>query len=530
MRERSSDLKVFLDGQLSHFDQPGTPGCIIAVLDKGEKVFSKGYGRANVEFDITWTFQTKYRIASITKQFVGAAMLLLETAGKLSLDDNIRRYLPEMPEFSKPITIRHLLTMTSGIRHEEASMMAFAGEHTASLEDMYELVTRSPLHFETGNYALYSCANYRLAARIIERVTGQTFNDYLQENIFKPLGMKDSSSHPDYNVVTSNLTYLYYPNEQGYQREQTNIQMSGDGAMISTVNDLALWVKALQQSTLGEALTRRLTTSGQLDDGRVVNYGLGIGLNTSYRGLRVWEHSGSFGTNLFHLPDQDVSVIVFCNRMDINRWALVRDIADVYLFGESSSAATWLNYPNFNLTEDKLKDLQGSYVNLETGYTLTLELWRGVLRAKFLDGKEMLQAVSENEFISTSLASSLRVRIAEGTKIHADVGKGEWTKFQPILQNYQVANIHDYVGKYYNPELDISQTVEVKDSKLELRVRHGRSTKVCERLEPLAKDVFRTSELSLRFLRDHSGSIKGVNESINLARDVWFERWRARDG
>jgi CubicO group peptidase (beta-lactamase class C family) len=523
-------LEKFLDEQLHYLEQPRTPGCMIAVLEGGKIVFSKGYGCANVEFNLPWTLDTKYRIASITKQFVGATMLLLEDAGKLKLEDDIRRYLPEMPELAKTITIRHLLTMTSGIRHEEASLMTFAGEHTASLGDMYEQVTKSPLHFETGTYSLYSCANYRLLTRILERVTGQTFNDYLQKNIFKPLGMKDSSSHPDYNLVTSNLAYLYYPNEQGYRREQTNIQMSGDGAIISTVHDMVLWLQELRQSTLGKTFIEQLTTPGRLDNGQPVNYGLGLGLNTSYRGLHVWEHSGAFGTNLFHLPDKDFSVIIFCNRMDINRWELVRDVAGVYLFGESSSAATWLNYPNFNLTEDKLKDVQENYINLEIGYTLTLELIRGALRAKLLGSNEMLQAVGENEFISTSLASSLRLRISEDTNIHADVGKGEWTKFQPIPQDYQATHLQDYVGKYYNPELDIFQTVGLKDGELELSVKQGRSTKVCERLEPLAPDIFRTSEISFKFVRDSSGFVIGMNESINAARDVWFERWRARDG
>jgi CubicO group peptidase (beta-lactamase class C family) len=527
MNEQKNQLVNFLDAKLSHADKPHTPGCMIVVFDKGDIVFSKGYGRANIEFDIPWTLDTKYRIASITKQFVGAAMVLLETANKLSLDDDIRRYLPEMPELAKTITIRHLLTMTSGIRHEEASLMTFAGEHTALLGDMYEQVIKSPLHFETGTYSLYSCANYRLLTRILERDTGQTFNDYLQKNIFKPLGMKDSSSHPDYNLVVSNLAYLYYPEGNTYRREQTNIQMSGDGAMLSTIHDMVLWLRELRQSTLG--FIERLTTPGRLDNGQAVNYGLGIGLNTSYRGLRVWEHSGAFGTNLFHLPDKDFSVIIFCNRMDINRWELVRDVADVYLFGKSTSAATWLNYPDFNLTEDKLQDVKGNYVNLETGYTLTLEPWRGALRAKLLDSNEMLQAVGENEFISTSLASSLHVRISDN-EIHADVGKGEWTKFQPISQDYQAANLQDYVGKYYNPELDIFQTVGLKDGELELTVKHGRSTKVCEKLEPLAPDIFRTSEIALKFMRNDKGVISGVNGSINLARDVWFERWRARDG
>jgi CubicO group peptidase (beta-lactamase class C family) len=527
MLEQSNVLNLYLENQLGHVDQPHTPGCIIAVLDGGEIVFSKGYGRANVEFDVPWTLDTNYRIASITKQFVGAAMLLLEDTNKLSLEDDIRTYLPEMPTYSKPITIRHLLTMTSGIRHEEASIMAFAGEHTASLEDMFELVTKSPLHFETGSYANYSCANYRLLVRILERVSGQTFNDFLQENIFKPLGMRSSSSHPDYAHVLPNLAHLYYPDRTVFRREQTNIQMSGDGAMISTVNDLIHWVRALQHSTLGETFTKRLTTPGRLSDRRAVNYGLGIGLNTSYRGLQVWEHSGSFGTNLFHLPDKNFSVIVFCNRMDIDRWELVRDVADVYLFGESSSAATWLGYK----PEVNLEHFQGNYVNVETGYTLTLELWRGALEAGFLGSSETLQAVSDTEFVSTSLASALRLRWTNNPdEVYVDVGKGDWTKFQRVLQNFQVTNLQDYVGKYYNAELDIVQRLEVKNGKLELTVKHGRSSKMCEWLEPLAPDIFRTSEIPLKFIRDEAGSIIGINESVNAARDVWFERWRARDG
>jgi CubicO group peptidase (beta-lactamase class C family) len=523
-------LEKFLDEQLHYLEQPRTPGCMIAVLEGGKIVFSKGYGCANVEFNLPWTLDTKYRIASITKQFVGATMLLLEDAGKLKLEDDIRCYLPEMPAFSKPITIRHLLTMTSGIRHEEASIMTFAGENTASLENMYEQVTKSPLHFETGSYSLYSCANYRLLTRILERVTGQSFNDYLQENIFRPLAMKDSSSHPDYNHIVSNLAYLYHPKGQGYRREQTEIQMSGDGAIISTVHDMVLWLQELRQSTLEKTLVERLTNPGQLDDGRVVNYGLGISVNTSYRGLRVWEHSGAFGTNLFHLPDKDFSVIVFCNRMDINRWELARDIADVYLFGESSSVAIWLAHDTFKVSEDNLKNVQGNYVNLETGYTLTLELVRDALRARLLGSKEMLQAVSEHEFISTSLASSLRVRIENSNKIYAKIGKDEWAQFQRVSQNYQAKNLQDYVGRYYNPELDAFQTVELNDDKLELKEKHGRSTKLCEQLEPLATDIFRTSEIAVKFLRDTTGSVTGMNESINLARDVWFERWRARDG
>jgi CubicO group peptidase (beta-lactamase class C family) len=520
-------LDDWLNARLAQYDAPGVPGGVIALCQGGEIAYTRTFGRANLEFDIPWTLDTRYRVASVTKQFVGAVALLLERAGALRLDDDIRRYLPELPKFDAPISLRQLLAMTSGIRHEEAALMSFLGETAGSLEDLYAIVTRSPLHFDTGSYALYSCANYRLAARILERASGQTLNELLQRLILAPLGMTRSLSHPDYDLALPELACLYHPDGGCYRREQSAMQMSGDGALIATARDLARWLGSLQQDSLG--VSAQLTTPSPLPAGRRSNYGLGIGL-TRYRGLRVWEHGGSFGSYLFQLPERDFGVILLCNRLDIDRWTLARELADLWLYGESASAACWLSYATQH-GDDQLLPHTGRYVHCETGYTVTLELWRGALWAEVLGASEALEPTGPLSFASASPASAFRLRLAQDAdSLDADMGRQGWLTFGRVAPELGLEDATPYLGAYANDELAGVQVIDEAAGALRLTVRHGRVVKLQQRLTPLAPDVFTADALALKFVRDRAGRVVGVRESINRARDLYFYRMNGSGG
>jgi CubicO group peptidase (beta-lactamase class C family) len=518
------DAWLQLEARLLEFDRPYTPGIHVIVLQGSHTVFSRGYGRASPAFDIPWTADTKYRVASVTKPFVGQLMLLLAAEGYLSFDDPIRRFLPELPGWADAIRIRHLLTMTSGIPHIEATLAALAGTERATLDELFELTGRVGLHFEPGTAALYSCENYRLAARIAERATGESFEALLHSKIFEPLGMHDTSSHPDYDLDLPRLAVLHHPTENGLRREQTRIQMSGDGAVISTANDLACWLAYLRDPKRGRELLRRMGEPARLHDGRTTTYGFGLG-STFYRSHPALEHSGSFGSYIFHLPEVDVSVVLLCNRLDIDRWVLARQLLDALFYNTVGTEGEWLNYPAYISDREVFEHHTGEYVNPETGYHLTLSLHDGALHVQFLGRSERLAPVSRTQFYSVTLASTLTLKI-DSERIHATLPQHNQRTFIRVIP-HQLCVHADYVGTYYNRALELRHEIIECDSHLVLVSREGFVTTVRRDLEPLAPDVFVAGSIGLRFERDARGRVTSVTESINLARDLHFARLEA---
>lgn len=341
-----------VDRLFAQWDKPGSPGCAVGVIRDGRIVYQRGYGMANLDYDIPNSPRMVYYIGSDSKQFTAAAIALLSLQGKLGLDDDIRKYLPEMPDYRAtygvPVTIRNVVHHTSGLR-DIYTLMGLAGirmEDVMTDEAALALIARQKeLNFKPGTDYLYSNSGYWLLGQIVERITGQSLRVYADEQIFKPLGMTDTHFHDDPGHVMKNRAMSYEPDGAGGFRISylQNFDKIGAGGLYSTVEDLAKWDENFYSHRVGgPELQRLIHTRGVLAKGDTISYAFGNNVDM-YRGLRIDDHGGSlmgYKAHILRFPGERFSVIETCNLGSINPGPIARQVAEIYLGDRMGPPAT----------------------------------------------------------------------------------------------------------------------------------------------------------------------------------------------
>ncbi|HSG08660.1 MAG TPA: serine hydrolase domain-containing protein [Longimicrobiales bacterium] len=333
-----------VDGVFAAYDSDQTPGCALTVLDQDEVVYGGVYGMADLEHGLPITARSVFRTGSVSKQFTAAVVVLLAEEGVLSLDDPVRKYLPELPGITDDITLRHLLHHTSGIR-DYLDLMALAGRGS---DDFYRkeqaldlLVRQRALNFPTGTQFVYSNSGYFLLSQVVERATGRTLRQEAQERIFGPLGMTRTHFHDDRNEIVVDRADGYAPLEGGgYEISMTKLDLVGDGGVFTSADDLALWLAHLDgEQAAGSAFMNTMLARGSLADGTTLRYAMGLGHGT-YRGMRYVGHGGSFvgfRAATVQFPAARASFGVLCNRADADAMGLALEVAGVVLDGRMDS-------------------------------------------------------------------------------------------------------------------------------------------------------------------------------------------------
>jgi len=266
------------DALFAQWNKPDSPGCALAVIKDGQVVYKRGYGSANLDYDIPISSRTVFNIASTSKQFTAISIALLARQGKLTLDDDIRKYLPEMPQYSAPVSIRRLLNHTSGVR-EYSHLMQLSGIRfqDATVDEIYKIIARQKeLNFKPGDEYLYSNSGYFLLARIVQKVSGKSLRAFAEENIFKPLGMSSTRFRDDHSEVIKNRAAGYSSRQGGgFAVESTTSDSVGDGGLLTTIDDLILWDRLFDQKTPNDFadVIREALTRGTLNNGEKIDYG-----------------------------------------------------------------------------------------------------------------------------------------------------------------------------------------------------------------------------------------------------------------
>jgi CubicO group peptidase (beta-lactamase class C family) len=309
----------WVDSIFAPYASAASPGCAVGVTRDGELSFAKGYGMADLASSRRIDIDSRFFLASLSKQFTAMSVVLLAQDGRLSLDDSIRKWVPEVPSFGKPITLRQLLNHTSGLR-DYMTLLAVSGwpsDGELTEKQFLDLVSRQKsLNFEPGDEFLYSNTGYALLSIVVKRASGISLRDFAAERIFKPLGMTETEFRDDHTRPIAQLAYGYDPTTTGYRRTQARIDVVGDAGVYSTVRDLAKWDANFSNPVVGgrEAI-ELMTEPGRLNNGQRIPYGLALSLG-EMRGMKTVAHSGAYDgyrTTMLRFPEVNIGVITLCN-------------------------------------------------------------------------------------------------------------------------------------------------------------------------------------------------------------------------
>src|SRR2546427_4819102 len=385
-----------VDEVLADLTKPGSPGCALGVYRDGKIIYSKGYGLANLEENVPITPESVFDIGSTSKQFTAASILLLEERGKLSVNDDIRKYIPELPDYGQKITILHLLNHTSGLR-DYLTLMDLAGINTDSVtidEDALQMVFRQKaLNFAPGSDWLYSNTGFFLLSVIVKRVSGKTLREFAAENIFVPLEMTHTQYRDDHTSLIANRAMAYDAKEKGggYRLNVSYFEQTGDGAVHTSVEDLLKWDENFYSGQIGgEGVRAEMQGKGKLNDGKVLDYAKGLRI-ADYRGLRTVSHGGSWGgyrAELLRFPEQHFSVACLCNLGNARPSNRDQRVSDIYLANviktkeekkKPEKEHEKVQTP-VSLTAEQLKSYQGDYWSDELGVAYRLGIVDGKLK------------------------------------------------------------------------------------------------------------------------------------------------------
>lgn len=506
------DAKARIDRHFERFT--GRPGCTVGAAIDGTTVFAAGYGVADLEHDVPITADTIFEPGSVSKQFTAAAVLLLAQQGRISLDDPVRKYLPEVPDYGTPITIRHLIHHTSGLR-DWGVVAGIGGWPRGTVarnhDDVLEIVHRQhALNYAPGAEYSYTNTGYNLAAILVGRVTGKSFAEFTREAIFQPLGMSSTSWRDDFRRIVPRRAIAYSPEGTSFALNMPFENVYGNGGMLTTVGDLLRWNANFTDASVGgRALVDSQLRRGVLNDGRTIDYAAGL-VVSSWRGVREISHSGAtagYGGWLARYPDQGLSVAILCNVSSANPTQLGRDVAALYL---GSTLAEPPAAPTPTPVEVAgLQGMAGLYRNPRNHTAVTAAVDNGRLRI----GGAVFTPVSPGTFVSGDsrlIAEGGKLRLSDGTLLE---------RVEPASPT--PSELQALAGEYVSTEAAATLRVAVDGELLRLQNRPGTWIP----LRPTYRDAFIAPGLGVvRFLRDASGRVTEASVTQDRVWDLRFTR------
>ena len=448
-----------------------TPGCAVGVATDGTPVLTKGYGMADLEHDVPIGADTIFEAGSVSKQFTTAAVLLLAREGKLSLDDPARKYIPELPEYPQAaasgLTIRHMLSHTSGLR-DWGSVAGISGWPRTSRAythaHVLEIVSRQhALNFTPGTRWSYSNTGFNLAAIIVERISGLSFQEFTRTRLFQPLGMTSTSWRDDYTGIVKRRAQAYRERDGAFHTDMPFENVYGNGGLLTTVGDLLKWNAHYDAPAAADAaLIASQQVPGRFNDGRPYGYGLGLYVG-QYKGLREVFHSGStagYQAFLTRFPEQRVSVAVLCNAASAPATRYARAVADLYLGDRLKPSEVKATY---TLSAAETDRFVGQWIG-ETGVPTTI--------VKDIDGLRLgrttrLFAISP---MAVSTAEHERWELdAYGVRYTDPFGRLEELRKEGTIDTIKDPGV--YAGTYVSDDAETTLTAAVIDGRLVLKRR-----------------------------------------------------------
>lgn len=513
-----------IDKLFAAWDKPDTPGAAVAVVQDGRVVFSRGYGQAHLEHAAPITPQTVFHAASLSKQFTAFAVHLLARDGKLSLDDDVRKHVPEMQV--EGVRIRHLIHHTSGLR-DQWDLLMLAGlrldDGITEGDILGLLFAQKQLNFAPGSDYLYSNSGYALLGLIVRRVSGQPLAGFAREYIFEPLGMRNTHFQEQYGTLVKGRAYSYRRAPQGWRYQALSYSNTGATSLFTTVEDLAKWDANLDSGRVGgPAVRQAMLATAALNDGRPNEYASGL-FRGHYRGLPVAAHSGAdaaYRSFYMRLPAQNLSVIVLGNASDIAAPRLAREVANLYLQDTPGLQPLPPLPPEVPMEPRELSAYTGDF-QFPQGSVISFAV-EGTQLVGWPAGqfKVPLAALGDGSFFTRGSDTRLKFT-GDGAVWHQD---GRDVPLKRVARETPPAeSLQACTGPYYSEELRTLYTLSLAGGRFMLRFPRGESE-----LKPVHRNLFAANfpfgTVSLQ--RNAAGRCESLRITTGRVRDLQFDRVR----
>lgn len=540
-------IEAQVDEIFKECDRPGSPGAAVAILKNGGVLLCRGYGCAQLEFDIPITPDTVFWVASVSKQFTAMAITMLEEQQLLSTDDDIHKYLPEIPDFGAPITLRHLLHHTSGLR-DDLTLWVLAGNHIEDVitqEDLLGLTLRQKqLNFSPGSRYGSADTNYALLAEVVSRVTGEPFASWVSSHILIPLEMKSSRFVTGHAEIVENRAYCYRTDDGGgFRNAFLSMGLVGPTGLLTTAEDMTKWLINFETRQVGgDSVFEAMLTPGVLDSEEKITYARGLTVDT-YRGRKVIKHSGTdagFNSHIAYFPDERLGVVVLSN-FESSPWDLGDQVVDLFLQTESESPSGTDDKADqppstpekqaFALTREQVDACAGSYWYEESYQWLVRDIIPEdgkLYYVRSADNRTELVPLSDHECLlagtNETIVRFLDPRNGRFTGLAFDANS-EDPSYAVRVDRFEPAEdeLCDYEGLYYAEELDALHRLVAKPGGLHnIKFRYEPNTPWV----PVVKDKFAFLDRygHVSFQRDQSGKVIGYVINFPRAENIVFRR------
>lgn len=523
-----------IDQLFSQWNREGSPGCALGIIRAGEILYQKGYGRADLEHDVPIDGSTVFDIGSTSKQFTAACVLLLIREGKLDLEDDVRKYIPSLPEYNRTIRVRHLIHHMSGIR-DYLNLAVLSGRPVTndySEDEIIDLLSRQRgLEFRTGSKFGYSNSGYLLLGEIVRIVSGLSLREFAQNHIFGPLGMTHTLFRDDFSEVIPKRATAYssVPDDGGFRINVSIWDVVGDGAVFTNINDLALWDRQFYESQLpgGKEFIEELTTPGKLDKkvGSQSSYAYGLSIG-DFRGQRTISHGGAWGgyrAEMLRFPDRCLTVVVLANLGNIAATDLAYRAAGILLEEElQPETASSSESPIAAPLEVDVADWRGFYRDKGTQLIAELIVDDSGPSLRAFGQTFRLEDLAPNRLNLQGVPAE--VEFSKKDEITLHLGRQKPTRLSRIEDDLpSQEELEDLVGRYYSRELDATYTIDMEEGNLKAR----RAWMPAENLIPAGGDLFSAGP-GVMEIRRRTGRPVGFRLRMSRVGSLSFTRQKTR--
>jgi CubicO group peptidase (beta-lactamase class C family) len=541
-------LRIKVDALFSRYDKPDSPGAAVAIVKGKEVIYVKGYGSSNLEYNIPLTKSTVFNLASVSKHITAYCIFLLESEGKLSIEDDIRNYLPELPDFGKVIKIKHLLHQTSGLR-DPYGLMYLRGWNPLDVlknTDVMRLLNRQKeLNNDPGSSYMYSSSNYIVLSEIINKVSGKSLSDWAKENIFDPLGMKNTiyNEATDANVVKNRADAYNFSSKGGILNYSHLSSLVGTGGIYTSAEDIALWLINIFDPKVGTSETvKRLFQLEKMNDGNIHPYACGLIKNINYNGYIFYTHDGQIGgykTYIALFPDDQLGIVVMSNLFSFSPWPIIKEISGYCIselwakpLEETQKKTEKLEIkPDMNINKSVYDDYVGKYIieQMNLAFEIIKENEKLFIQGTSIGRRELYPETESIFNISGDVGNVTFKRNQEnsveelilnsrGREIICSRIDGESSS-----EIIKPEEIQDYCGIYRSDEIDV--TIEIEYSNNQFIAKHIMYGDM--KLTPVSSEVWEGPKFfinTLKFIKGEDDKILGFRLTGHRVIRLLFEK------